>query len=107
MKIISKKRRSICNVHSEIDDLVDDISDIGRNLLSCDKEKLITIIKKMRILIKEATAAGQAMEFRLFAYRGAITKLGFIRDKDGKLGDELALLKARVFELENLPKEDK
>jgi hypothetical protein len=97
------KRRAICNTNAEIDDLIDDLLEI--NLLPNDKITVKKIAIKMRKLVKEAKEAGQAMEFRLFAYRGAIEKLGYIRDKDGKLADELAQLRSRVFELENLPNE--
>jgi len=97
------KRRAICNVHSDIDDLIDDLLEL--NPLSLDVNKVNEIAIKMRVLIFEAMESGQVMEDRLKKYREAIEGLGFIRDKDNKLKEEIEQLKAKVFELENLPKE--
>jgi hypothetical protein len=106
---MDKKRRAICNVHFEIDDLIHDIRQL-KPILSYDtlkdyETKLNEILVKMKILVIEATEAGQAMEDRLKEYRLAIEDLGFARDKDNKLKDEIANLKQRLFELENLPRE--
>jgi hypothetical protein len=97
-------KKSICNLHSELEDLIDDILEL--KILSEDKMYLIHILGKMRALLKEAMEAGQRMEDRLSAYRLMIEDLGFIRDKDHKLKDELANLKEKIFELENLPTEE-
>ena len=96
-------KKSICNLHSELDDLIEDILEL--KILSEDKMYLIHILGKMRALLKEAMEAGQRMEDRLNAYRLMIEDLGFIRDKDHKIKDEIANLKERIFELENLPNE--
>jgi len=94
------KRRAICNTHSDLSDLIDDITEL--KLLTSDKDKLILIIGQMRKLIREAMESGQAMEDRLKEYKLAIEGLGFIRDKDNGLKEEIDSLKQKVFELENL-----
>jgi len=102
------KRRLICNIHYEIDDLIYDIGQLkplSYDTLKDYETKLNEILIKMRGLIIEATACGQAMEDRLSAYRLAIEDLGFCRDKEHKIKDEIADLKQRLFELENLPNE--
>ena len=94
---------SICTTHRQIDDLIDDIGDL--KVIFNDKEALVDLLTKMRALLLQAMESGQKMEDRLTAYRLMIEDLGFIRDKDHKIKDELANLKERIFELENLPNE--
>jgi hypothetical protein len=96
-------RKAICSVHREIDDLLDDLGNLS--LVFNDRKALVAILEQMRALVAEAMESGQKMEDRLTAYRLMIEDLGFIRDKDHKIKDEIANLKERIFELENLPNE--
>jgi len=97
------KKQSICTTHRQIDDLIDDLAEL--KVIFNDKEALVDILTKMRVLLLQAMESGQKMEDRLTAYRLMIEDLGFIRDKDHKLKDEIADLKQRLFDLENLPNE--
>ena len=97
------KKQSICSLHSQLDDYISDIGNLS--LVFNDRKALVAILEQMRALVAEAMESGQKMEDRLTAYRLMIEDLGFIRDKDHKLKDEIANLKERVFELENLPNE--
>ena len=92
-------RQSICSLHKQIDDLIDDIGDL--KVIFNDKEALVDLLTKMRVLLLQACDSGQKMEDRLSAYRLAIEDLGFCRDKEHKLKDEIANLKQRLFELES------
>lgn len=96
-------KQSICTTHRQIDDLIDDLGNLS--LVFDDKKALVDILAKLRALLLQAMESGQKMEDRLTAYRLMIEDLVFIRDKDHKLKDELADLKERLFELENLPNE--
>ena len=102
------KRRIICNVNYELDDLIYDIEQLeplSYANLSEYKIKLKDILVKMRLLISESREAGQAMEDRLTEYRKAIENLGFVRDKNGSIKEEMLELRRRLFELENVENE--
>lgn len=93
-------KQSICTTHRQIDDLIDDIGEL--KVIFNDKEALVDILTKMRVLLLQAMESGQKMEDRLTRYRLAIEDLGFFRDNNGELMKELNSLRAKVFELENL-----
>jgi len=93
------EKKSICSIHRELDDLIVDIGNLS--LVFNDRKALVDILTKMRVLLLLAMESGQKMEDRLTAYRLMIEDLGFIRDKDHKLKDEIANLKQRLFELES------
>ena len=94
-------KQSICSLHTQLDDYISDIEELS--LVFDDKKALVDLLTQMRVLLASATESGQKMEDRLTAYRLMIEDLGFIRDKDHKIKDEIANLKERIFELENLP----
>jgi len=96
-------KQSICSLHSQLDDLIDDIGDL--KVIFNDKEALVDLLTKMRVLLLQAMKSGQKMEDRLSEYRKAIEGLGYCRDKGNKLKEELETLKQRLFELENLSNE--
>lgn len=93
-------KQSICTTHRQIDDLIDDLGEL--KVIFNDKEALVALITKMRVLLLQAMESGQKMEDRLTAYRLAIEDLGFFRDHNGELMKELNALRVKVFELENL-----
>lgn len=93
-------KRSICSLHSKLEDLITDIGELS--LVFEDKKALVAILKQMRELMAEANINAQAMENRLKLYRQAIESLGYIRDKDNKLLEQLKIKEITLFELENL-----
>jgi hypothetical protein len=97
------KKQSICSLHRQLDDYISDIGNLS--LVFNDKKVLVYILGKMRVLLCQAMESGQKMEDRLSAYRLAIENLGFCRDKEHKLKVEIANLKQRLFELENITNE--
>jgi hypothetical protein len=98
------KKQSICSLHSQLDDYISDIEELS--LVFDDKKALVDLLAKMRVLLLQAMESGQKMEDRLTAYRLAIEDLGFFRDHNGELMKELNALRVKVFELENLKKEE-
>ena len=58
-------KKSICTLHRELDDLVDDIGDL--KVIFNDREALVDLLTKMRVLLLLAMESGQKMEDRLTA----------------------------------------
>lgn len=105
---MAKQKRCICNIFDAIEVACDDIlktkapyydspSDLKR-----DVDDGIDYILS---LVKEARERGQAMEDRLSLYRNAIEDLGYVRDKEDNIKDEINALKDKIFELTNAKQE--
>lgn len=111
-----QKKRAICNIHDDIDNLIDDLyrlkltDYVSRDKLESREENdfeydMDRLLSQMKDLIKEAIDRGQAMEDRLISYKTTIESLGFKRDKNNKIRDmedEIDDLKAKIVELNNL-----
>jgi len=73
------KKRLICTVHDEIDELCDELDSLD----VCEKlkKKIEKISAKIRKDAAEAKEYGQSMEARLYEYKGAVDSIGFTRKK--------------------------
>lgn len=76
-----KHVRVICDVHTDISNLCDEMICLDLNKASHQKMSLKKI-KEIRELTEEARDMGQHMENRLKEYFEGISRLGFERDKD-------------------------
>jgi hypothetical protein len=111
MNIKINQKRAICNIHDDILSLCDDLYKIKIQDYHKYEDGIINhadfeydmdrLISQIISLTKDAKERGCAMEERLTEYRSAIEILGFIRDKDNKLKNEIDRMKEKIFELEN------
>jgi len=116
MEIKINQKRAICNIHDDILSLCDDLYKIkiqdyhkfedgiiNHADFEYDMDRLISQIIR---LTEDAKERGIAMEDRLTEYKDTIESLGFIRDKDNKIKIEIARMKEKIFELENIKVEN-
>lgn len=78
MSSARKKKRSICSIHDEIEEIASDLEEILSPFL-CKEH--ISQLNKIQDLAIEAKCAGERMEDRLKAYKDSIEALSFKRIK--------------------------
>jgi polyhydroxyalkanoate synthesis regulator phasin len=106
---MAKRKRCICTIFDNIEIACDIILKMKiRHYATPEelKDDIDRLIEDIIASSQEGKERGQAMENRLSDYRNAIEDLGFVRDKNDTIKDEITALKEKIFELTNAKQED-